>query len=394
MPSDSSASSNSSARRQKAAERTSVNLLRYMLDHPNSTCRAAADDLGMSFPNVCRLVADFKGNGILLDGEYKQTGRRGPWSQAVTMKPELGCTVGVDLEATHIRGLVLDFAGNAVSVLRKPITGTSGLDEIVSSVAGVARELVDTARARELEVYAVGLGLPGPVVDVAKGRVRTHLQMGEVTVEFAPAAEEACGMKVVCSPNSYCFAAGHHRIHHAREMGIEMVVLNRFGLAATIVWDGRLYTGASHYAGDLGLLHCGTGAPGARYKDVCTGSALLEFARQRDSDRTFQELLQSPNDPLVQEWLRDAIPAFAQAIYAAVIAYNPDRVVIEGIFNKLPEDVRRRVIETVNQEIAHSSNMVPPIGFFEGDDLMGARGSALLARDTVADQVLADLIRG
>ena len=76
-----------------------------------------------------------------------------------------------------------------------------------------------------------------------------------------------------------------------------------------------------------------------------------------------------------------------------MVAYNPDRVVIEGIFNKLPDDVRATVLATVNQEIAHSSNMVPPIGFFEGDDLMGARGSALLARDTVADDVLADLIR-
>jgi predicted NBD/HSP70 family sugar kinase len=201
-------------------------------------------------------------------------------------------------------------------------------------------------------------------------------------------------MSVVCSPNSYCFAAGHHRIHHSRETGIEMLVLNRFGLAATIVWDGRLYTGASYYAGDLGLLHCGTGAPGLRYKDVCTGSALLALAQRRNETRSFQELLQSPNDPLVQEWLSDAIPAFAQAIYAAVIAYNPDRVMIEGIFNKFPEDVRRRVIDTVNSEITHSSNMVPPIGFFEGDDLMGARGAALLARDTVADNVLADLIRG
>jgi predicted NBD/HSP70 family sugar kinase len=394
MPKDSLTSNNSSPRRQKAAERTGVNLLRYMLDHPNSTCRAAADDLGMSFPNVCRLVSDFKAAGILLDGEYKQTGRRGPWSQAVMLRPELGCTIGVDLEATRVRGLVLDFGGNAVTVVRKPIIGTSGLDEIVSSVAEVAQELVDAARARKLEVYAVGLGLPGPVVDVAMGRVRTHLQMGEVTVEFASAAETACGMSVVCSPNSYCFAAGHHRIHHTRETGIEMLVLNRFGLAATIVWDGRLYTGASHYAGDLGLLHCGTGAPGLRYKDVCTGSALLALAQRRDETRSFQELLQSPNDPLVQDWLSDAIPAFAQAIYAAVIAYNPDRVVIEGIFNKFPEDVRRRVIDTVNSEIAHHSNMVPPIGFFEGDDLLGARGAALLARDTVADEVLADLNRG
>lgn len=365
-----------------------------MLDHPNSTCRAAADDLGMSFPNVCRLVSEFKGSGILIDGDPKQTGRRGPWSQAVMLRAELGCSIGVDIEATHVRGLILDFAGNAVCVLRKPISQSASSDEIVSSVADIGGELMSAARERKLDVYAVGLGLPGPVVDVKLGRVRTDLQMGELTVEFAPAVEEACGMEITCSPNSYCFAAGHHRIHHASETGIEMLVLNRFGLAATIVWDGRLYSGASHYSGDLGLLPCGIGASGRRYQDVCTGAALLELARQRNDDRSFQELLRSQDDPLVQEWLMEAIPGFAQAIYSAVIAYNPDRAIIEGIFNKFPEAIRRQIIDTVVAEITHNSNMVPSIGFYEGDDLMGARGAALLARDNVADDVLSDLIRG
>ncbi len=183
-------------------------------------------------------------------------------------------------------------------------------------------------------------------------------------------------------------------MHNPRGTGIEMVILNRFGLAAAIVWDGRLYTGASHYAGDLGLLHCDIGSPKPRrYQDICTGASLLRLARSRGDDRPFQELLQSPHGPVLQEWLRDAVPGFAQAIYAAVIGYNPDRVLIEGIFNNLPDEIRGEIIRTVTDELDRTGNMLPEIRFFEGDDLMGARGAALLARDTVADEVLAAIIR-
>jgi predicted NBD/HSP70 family sugar kinase len=181
-------------------------------------------------------------------------------------------------------------------------------------------------------------------------------------------------------------------MNQPRQPGIDMVILNRFGLAATIVWNGQLYTGASHYAGDLGLLPT-AGSQSRLYRDVCTGAALLRLARLREDRRPFQELIQSPDCPAFTEWLRGAVPAFAQAIYAAVIAYNPDRVLIEGIFNRFPAGVRRRIVELVTAELEKTANMLPEIRFFEGDDLMGARGAALLARDDVVDEAMIRIIR-
>lgn len=391
MHKNSLTSNNSSRRRQKAAERTNINLLRYMLDHPGTTCKGVAEDLGMSLPNVFRLVAGFKESGIVTGSEQKQTGKRGPWSQVISLRADLGCTIGVDLEATRIRGVILDFANNITDVTRQPLSPTDGPEEIVSAVAEVADQLVRTAHKQKIEVSAVGLGLPGPVTDMALGRVRTELQFGKETMEFIPLVEGKCGIPTSAAANSYCFTIGHHRMHKPRGTGIEMVVLNRFGLAAALMWNGQLYTGASHYAGDLGLLPCGSGD--RRYRDVCTGASLLKWARERNDERPFQELLQSPDDPLVREWLEEAVPGFAHAICAAIIIYNPDSVLIEGIFNKLPEETRGQIAEIVTEEVKQIGNMLPEIKFFEGDDLMGARGAALLARDGVADDVLGDMLQ-
>ncbi|HET6452778.1 MAG TPA: ROK family protein [Armatimonadota bacterium] len=392
MQKNSSTSNN--RRQQKAAERTGINLLRYVLDHPHTTCRAAAEDLGMSFPNVCRLVSEFTDSGILTGQALKQTGKRGPWSRVVSMRPNLGCSIGVDLEATQVRGVILDYAGDLEGVLRRPIEPSARPNDIICAVAEIAGILREAAREQKLDVCAVGLALPGPVIDTERGRVQTDLQFGEAMLEFVPVVEGVCGVKTVSASNSYCFAAGHHRMHNPRGLGIEMVILNRFGLAAALIWDGALYTGASHYAGDLGMFPCDIRPPARHFKEICTGAALLNHARLRGNGKSFQELLQSPNDPIVKEWLDGAIPAFSQAIFAAVIAYNPGSVLIEGIFNRFPENVRRRIITDVREELAKKIGYaLPEIAFFEGDDLMGARGAALLARDTVADDVLASLIR-
>jgi len=392
MQKNSSTSNN--RRQQKAAERTGINLLRYVLDHPHTTCRAAAEDLGMSFPNVCRLVSEFTDSGILTGQALKQTGKRGPWSRVVSMRPNLGCSIGVDLEATQVRGVILDYAGDLEGVLRRPIEPSARPNDIICAVAEIAGILREAAREQKLDVCAVGLALPGPVIDTERGRVQTDLQFGEAMLEFVPVVEGVCGVKTISASNSYCFTAGHHRMHNPRGLGIEMVILNRFGLAAALIWDGALYTGASHYAGDLGMFPCDIRPPARHFKEICTGAALLNHARLRGNGKSFQELLQSPNDPIVKEWLDGAIPAFSQAIFAAVIAYNPGSVLIEGIFNRFPENVRRRIITDVREELAKKIGYaLPEIAFFEGDDLMGARGAALLARDTVADDVLASLIR-
>ncbi len=389
MQEGSTTSVSSAKRRQKSAERTNINLLRYVLDYPGATCKGAAEDLTMSLPNVFRLVAGFKDSGLIVGRYQEQTGKRGPWSQVISLRSSLGSTVGVDIEATSIRGVALNFANEVTSEIRHSLSPSAKPDDIVASAAKVVLDLVEESRKQNLDACAVGLGLPGPVNDVTKGSVRTELQFGKASLEFVPAVHSACGLPVTASGNSYCFTAGHHRMHNPRGAGIEMVILNRFGLAAALMWNGQLYTGASHYAGDLGLLPY---KDGRRYRDVCTGASLLKLARANGDGRSFHDLLYSPNDPLVSEWMETAVPAFILTICNAVIVYNPDTVLIEGIFNKFLEQTKRRILDGVVDEVNRVGNMLPVISFFEGDDLMGARGAALLARDSVADKVLSQLL--
>src|SRR5262249_15249898 len=127
---------------------------------------------------------------------------------------------------------------------------------------------------------------------------------------------------------------------------VEMLVLVRFGIGVAILWDGRLYRGASH-AGDLGLLRSAMAACGRRYVDLCAGSSLLRLERQRGGRRTLVELMQAIDDPLVGGWLETAVPAFAEAVFTSIVMYGPDRTVIEGIMNLLPLSRREEILERV-----------------------------------------------
>ena len=393
MPSDSSDSGNGGRREQRAAERTSVALLRYLLDHPGATAPEASDELGMSFQNVYRLIGDLRAADLLLSQDFKRTSRRGPQSQVVSLRPELGCTLGVDLEATQVRGVVLDFANQDAHVWRHPLAPTDGPREILAAVAEAARSLAAQATAAGAPPLTVGLGLPGPLLDAATGRSHTRYQFGEATLEFAPAVEAACGLHPVTNHNAHCFALGHHRAHNPNRPGIELVLLNRFGLAAALLWDGRLFTGSSSYAGDLGALSCPVGRGHASFNELCTGGALLSLARTRGDGRSFGDLIRHPEDPLVNTWLEKAIPAFAAALHAGALIYNPHRILLEGIFNDLPADSRQRLLELATQAIERSGLQSPTVEFYDSDDLMGARGAAFLARDEVADEALRGILR-
>lgn len=372
---------------QSAAERTGLRILRYVLDHPGATRRDAALDLRLSFPNVCRLVAAFERQGTLVEDDLKQTGKRGPRSRTLALRADQGCSVGIDLESTHIRGIVLDFANEIREVRRCPIAADATSESVVSMVAGMSKALVKSAGEQGLEVLSVGLALPGPVIDASRGLVRTELQCGKTEMEFVPVIAAECGVATYAAPNDICFALGHHRIHRSPEVKMEVLVLNRFGLSAAVLRDGDIYSG------HLGLLPFGSETPIMHYRDLCTGSAILRLARERNDNRQFHELMSAPDDPLITEWLAKAAPAFAQAIYSAVMMYSPDRLTIEGMFIRMPQQTRRAIVNMVESEMARLGMTPPAIRFFEGDDLMGARGAAFVARDHIADEVVLGFMR-
>lgn len=373
--------------RQVAALRAQVRLLRYILDNTASTAKGAAAALQMSVPNVSRLVSAFKHGGIVVAREQRQTGRRGPWSQVLSLRPGLGCSIGLDLEATRIRAVVVDFANATTHVQRRAIPSEARPDEVVSAVARLAGEMVRLARQRHAEPGAVGLALPGPMLDATRGRIETRMQFGKALIEFSPAVEAACGLPVVTAPNTYCFALAHHRHRSPPQPGVEMIVLVRFGIGVAVTWDGRLYKGGAQ-AGDLGLLVSASGPCGRRYLDLCTGSSLLRLEREHGGRRDLVELIQSTDDPLVRRWLETAIPAFAEAVFTSIVMHDPDRTVIEGLLNRIPAPRRQEILDRVRRELDGVRFPVKPIAFFEGDDLMGARGAALLARDHVATPTL------
>lgn len=373
--------------RQWAAERTGASILRYIMDHPGATRRTVSEDLKLSFPNVCRLVAGFEAAGIVVEHEMRKVGKRGPMSKTLAVRGDIGCTIGVDVEATQVRAVALDFSNEVVAVLRKPVPADTSPERLVELVANMARDTVSVVTRKTLSGHAVGLALPGPIIDQTTGRVSTELQTGHSNIEFVPAAQNATGLLAFCAANTLCFAIGHHRFHHPRQRDTEMVILNRFGIGVCVLRGNEVFSG------ELGLLPFGTGSTVTRYHDVCTGASLLRRAREQGDPRDLQAILSSPDDPLLTEWLETAIPAFAQAIYSGIVMYRPDRVVIEGIFSRLPERVREEITRIVTANLAAIGFSVPQVGLFEGDDLMGARGAALTARDQVVDDILIGLVR-
>jgi predicted NBD/HSP70 family sugar kinase len=207
-------------------------------------------------------------------------------------------------------------------------------------------------------------------------------------LQLLEAVKNICRMPTFAVPADLCFAIGHHRIRYPLDTEPEMAVLNRMELSATVIREGWCSS-----TGQLGMLPYKNGPTKRYYRDVCTGSALVKLAKSRGVELQYSELIESPGNPVVKEWLACAVPSFAQAIYSGVVMYEPCRVIIDGVFNVMPERVRKHLVDLVTKELTTNGLALPRICLFHGDDLMGARGAAFIARDRVADDVITQVLQ-
>ena len=141
-------------------------------------------------------------------------------------------------------------------------------------------------RARGAVGRVLGLGFAAPgLVDIESGTVRRAIGYDWFDVPLGDALRAATGLPVAVSNRSKAAAVGE--LHSGAGAGTRhlVYVYAGRGIAAGVVVDGDLYTGANSSAGELGHITirpdgdlCECGAHGCLHT-VASGAALLTRAR-------------------------------------------------------------------------------------------------------------------
>lgn len=306
-------------------------------------------------------------------------------TSSTTKVPQV--SLGLDIGGTKVHGIALDADGRVLA--SETVPTVPGEDNVIATAQDVVGELLRAAGLETEEAAGIGVGIPG-LIDTRSGRVKNAVNLDVTKLDLGKRLSASTQLPVYVHNDVNAAALGA-----AYAMGADghVAYLNLgTGLAAALVIDGELQSGATGAAGEIG--HLPVDPNGLRCK--CGQRGCLEtFASGGAIERLWPSKEQHPSDALLaahQAGDAEATAVFlaladgvAQLIRALFLAHDPDVVVVGGGLRRLGEPLFEQIEATIRQWETESP-FLRSLGMWERTQIMpadipaGAIGAALIGR--------------
>jgi len=346
---------------------------------------------GLDGTTVTNLTRDLLKKRMLLSRGYERsTGGRRP--QLLALNPGWKLAIGVYLGPRRIRGVLADLRGR----VQETIDTLVGADASRAWIFRTIKEVTSSLRKGAGASRVLGGGLA--VTGMPDGDRRTIVQSAffpELAgTNLLGLIEDQIKAPAEMDVSSRCLARAEQRFGAAR--GLENFVLLELGrgVGCAIVAEGRLQSGASAGAGELGHTvvvedgeRCPCGHRGC-LETVASVGALERDARKRLRRRalSFDDIvvLADKGDGRVLEIVRGA--GFHVGIAASHIVniLNPSHIVVGGELARLGTPLLQAIdtsLKAHSMPVSYDAVDIHPAQF--GEDMGAALGAAALIIDKV-----------
>lgn len=330
---------------------------------------------------------------------------------AVELNRQAGHVLGVDLGGTNVRAAVLTKKGKPVGAGgRAPSLAGGGVEMTVAQIIQAARSAIDSAQISPDDIAGVGIGVPGHIDPQAKlvkwapnffenGQPYRNIALGEPI-------EAQLGLPVYMGNDANVAALGEFRFGAGRAVQTLVMVTLGTGIGGGIILNGKLWTGATGGAGEIGHLIIAAGGRGgaAAYgslesmgqiaaicecasRKICAGRKTILTDRV-DYDwhlLTPKDIADAAHDgdPVALEVFDEIGTYVGIGIASMVNLLNPEMVVVGGgvaqagplIFDPIRRSARANAIKTM-------IDVCPIVPAELGDDA-GIYGGASLVLDAL-----------
>src|SRR5947207_1400377 len=179
--------------------------------------------------------------------------------------------IGINVAGTQARAALIDDEGRILASRISDITPKA-------TVAQLA-EMVKELRSRQAEVSAIGVALPG-LVNRQTDRVVAARDLPSSSVEnLHGELTRATGLRVELENDANAAAYGEYKVGAGRGSRNLFYMMIGNGIGGAIILDGKLWTGASGFAGEVGHITIDTEG----IECVCGNTGCLETAASAPS---------------------------------------------------------------------------------------------------------------
>jgi glucokinase len=280
------------------------------------------------------------------------------------MKNEDMRTIGVDLGGTKIEIARVDASGRVLDKSRLATRVDGGPGAIQEQIAEAILEMQKKA---DIAARGIGIGVAGQV-DPVSGMVRFAPNLDWRDVPLRDELSDALGLPVFVT-NDVRAATWGEWIHGAGQGCDDLVLIFvGTGIGGGVVSGGRMLTGCSNTAGELGhitidlhgpLCNCGNhgclealaggwaiarSAREAVENDPEGGAALLRHAGGHAEEINARIVADAAGkgDPMARRLMESATEALIAGAVSLVNAFNPCRLILGGgVIEGVPELIRQ-----------------------------------------------------
>jgi glucokinase len=270
--------------------------------------------------------------------------------------------LGIDFGGTKILAGVVDIESGEVcsSVFRRTVSEHGG-DDIFHRLAAVAREAIVEANIALHDICAAGIGVAAQV-DSAHGVIEyaPNLPNELAGAHLGARLQEALHLPVTVVNDVVAAGAGEAAFGAGRGCPDFVCIFVGTGIGGAVYQGGRLYTGATNTAGELGHMVidyggriCGCGGRGHleayASRSAIVRSILAALRQGRPSllakvepnadpgdvqhsaihDVSVNEAIEA-GDELALEMVRDGARYMGAGLVSIINFYNPPRIVLGG----------------------------------------------------------------
>jgi predicted NBD/HSP70 family sugar kinase len=274
--------------------------------------------------------------------------------------------IGVEVAVDSVAVAAVGLGGRLLHVRRRVrdrselerIDVTSTIDEIARMVADVEASLDPHAR-----IVGAGVGVVG-LVRRPDRTVTLAPNLGWREVRFGDLLDAALGARYPLSIANDADLAALAELRRGRSVGVDDVInlWGEVGVGGGIVSEGRMITGASGFAGEVGHMtvnpdgrRCGCGSVGCWETEVGEDALLRRAGRDESGGRVAVDAVLAEaagGDPVARRALALHARWLGIGIAGLVNIFNPSLVVLGGLFERLlahvgPEidlEIRRRAM--------------------------------------------------
>ncbi|WP_194894795.1 ROK family transcriptional regulator [Catenulispora pinisilvae] len=389
-----------------AAAQTPVNLhslgrvrvLQALTDAPALSRAELVRRTGLARATVGSVILELITAGLVRESaDGVPSGQRaGRPPQLVSLDPEAGYAVGLDVGHDHVRVILTDVVGTS----RWDRSETIAVDDdperaLDTAVRLITSAIQDTAVPPE-KILGLGLGIACPV-DKATGGLRAEgIMPGWVGTRPADVLAERTGLPTRIINDANAGVLAERRFGAARDCANVVYVRLAAGIGAGMMSDGRMLLGHLGLAGELGhvvvdlfgaVCRCGGRGCLETVASPAAITGLLARSWGQPVGSVDLAALLRRGDRGALRAVEDAGEAVGRALSTVVSLLNPELVVIGGDLVEAGEALLEPMRRTLNRGTMGSLHQRLRIVPSLLGDSAGARGAAALVLDGVPEQL-------